>query len=71
MINAETWMADLLPQLLQTFGARLQYLGLQGSYRRGEATEASDIDVVVLLDVVALDDLDVYRAIVRAMPEVQ
>ena len=71
MINAETWMADLLPQLLQTFGARLQYLGLQGSYRRGEATEASDIDVVVLLDVVALDDLDVYRAIVRAMPERQ
>ena len=58
MINAETWMADLLPQLLQTFGARLRYLGLQGSYRRGEATEASDIDVVVLLDVVALDDLD-------------
>ena len=71
VINAETWMADLLPQLLQTFGARLQYLGLQGSYRRGEATEASDIDVVVLLDVVALDDLDVYRAIVRAMPEGQ
>lgn len=71
MINAETWMADLLPQLLQTFGARLQYLGLQGSYRRGEATEASDIDVVVLLDVVALNDLDAYRAIVRAMPEGQ
>ena len=71
VINAETWMADLLPQLQQTFGARLRYLGLQGSYRRGEATEASDIDVVVLLDVVALEDLDVYRAIVRAMPEGQ
>ena len=71
MINAETWMADLLPQLQHAFGARLRYLGLQGSYRRGEATEASDIDVVVLLDVVALDDLDVYRAIVHAMPEGQ
>ena len=71
MINAETWMTDLLPQLQQTFGARLRYLGLQGSYRRGEATEASDIDVVVLLDVVVLDDLDAYRAIVRAMPEGQ
>ncbi|HZF61707.1 MAG TPA: nucleotidyltransferase domain-containing protein [Desulfovibrio sp.] len=71
MINAETWMADLLPRLQHAFGARLRYLGLQGSYRRGEVTEASDIDVVVLLDAVALDDLDVYRAIVRAMPEGQ
>ena len=71
MIDAKAWMADLLPQLRQAFGARLQYLGLQGSYRRGEATEASDIDVVLLLDAVALDDLDVYRAIVRGMPEGQ
>lgn len=71
MIDAEIWMADLLPQLQHAFGARLQYLGLQGSYRRGEATEHSDIDVVVLLDTVALDDLDAYRAIVRGMPEGQ
>ena len=71
MIDAEAWMTDLLPQLQQTFGARLRYLGLQGSYRRGEAGESSDIDVVALLDVVDLDDLDAYRAIVRAMPEGQ
>ena len=71
MINAEIWMADILCQLQQVFGTRLQYLGLQGSYRRGEATESSDIDVVVLLDAVALDDLDTYRSIVRAMPEGQ
>ena len=64
-------MADLLPQLQQSFGSRLQYLGLQGSYRRGEATETSDIDVVVLLDNVALDDLDTYRSMVRAMDEGQ
>ena len=71
MIDAEIWMADLLPQLRHAFGPRLQYLGLQGSYRRGEATEDSDIDVVVLLDTVVLDDLDAYRAIVRALPEGQ
>ena len=71
MINADAWMAELLPQLQQTFGERLCYLGLQGSYRRGEATESSDIDVVVLLESVALDDLDAYRAIVRTMPEGQ
>ena len=71
MINAEAWMAELLPQLQQAFGARLCYLGLQGSYRRGEATESSDIDVVVLLESVGLDDLDTYRSIVRAMAEGQ
>ena len=71
MINAEAWMAELLPQLQQAFGARLCYLGLQGSYRRGEATESSDIDVVVLLESVRLDDLDTYSSIVRAMAEGQ
>ena len=71
MINAEAWMADLLPQLQQAFGTRLRYLGLQGSYGRGEASETSDIDVVVLLDNVTLTDLDTYRSIVHAMPEGQ
>lgn len=61
MINVDAWMAELLPQLQQVFDERLRYVGLQGSYRRGEATENSDIDVVVLLNTVALDDLDTYR----------
>lgn len=71
VINPDAWMAELLPRLQQAFGSRLQYLGLQGSYRRGEARETSDIDVVVLLDGVALEDLDTYRVMVRAMPEGQ
>ena len=71
VINVDDWMAELLPQLQQAFDERLRYVGLQGSYRRGEATENSDIDVVVLLNTVALDDLDTYRAIVCAMPEGQ
>ena len=69
MIETRTWMADVLSQLRETFGTRLQYLGLQGSYRRGEAKETSDIDLIVLLDTVGLADLDTYRAIVHAMPE--
>ncbi len=36
---------------------------------RGEAIEASDIDLVVLLDTVELADLDVYRSIIHALPE--
>jgi hypothetical protein len=69
MIETQTWMSELLPQLREAFGPRLLYLGLQGSYRRGEASESSDIDLVVLLDTVELADLDAYRAIVHAMPE--
>ena len=32
------------------FGPRLLYLGLSGSYARGEATEESDIDIHLILD---------------------
>lgn len=69
MIDAQTWVAEALARLKDAFGPRLVYLGLQGSYRRGEATETSDIDLVTLLDTVDLDDLDTYRAIVHALPE--
>lgn len=69
MIETQTWVSEVLVRLQKAFGTRLAYLGLQGSYRRGEATEASDIDLVVLLDKVDMDDLDTYRAIVHAMPE--
>lgn len=69
MIEPQTWVSEVLVRLQEHFGDRLKYLGLQGSYRRGEAHEASDIDLVVLLDAVSLDDLDAYRAIVHAMPE--
>jgi hypothetical protein len=62
-------MPDVLARLQQTFGARLLYLGLQGSSRRGEVAETSEIDLVVLPDSVGLDGLGVYRSIVHAMPE--
>lgn len=69
MIDAQTWVKEVLVRLQEAFGPRLVYLGLQGSYRRGEATANSDIDLVVLLDRVELEDLDTYRALVHAMPE--
>ena len=34
---------------------------MQGSYGRDEATDTSDIDVVVILDKLRIDDLKVYR----------
>ena len=69
MVDIERWMEGLSEQLAEQFGPRLLFLGLQGSYGRGEANEDSDIDVVAVLDRVELADLDAYRAIVRKMPE--
>ena len=69
MVDIEVWMGELAEKLTGRFGDRLMFLGLQGSYGRGEAGEDSDIDVVTVLDRVELADLDEYRAAVRGMPE--
>ena len=69
MVDIETWMSGLAGKLRDKFGSRLLFLGLQGSYGRGETNKDSDIDVVTVLDRVELADLDAYRAVVSAMPE--
>ena len=69
MVDLKVWMGELAEKLTGRFGDRLLFLGLQGSYGRGEAGEDSDIDVVTVLDRVELADLDEYRAAVRGMPE--
>ena len=69
MYNAETYMRDLIAALKNAFGKRLVYVGLQGSYLRGEATEHSDIDPMVVIDMLALSDLKTYRTIVESLPE--
>ena len=55
------WLNGLKRELTAAFGDRLLFFGLQGSYGRGEATDASDIDVVVILDRVRFADLETYR----------
>lgn len=69
MVDIKVWMGELAEKLTGRFGDRLLFLGLQGSYGRGEAGEDSDIDVVTVLNRVELADLDEYRAAVRGMPE--
>ncbi len=68
MIDVENYIAEITAKLRAKFGERLVYVGLQGSYLRGEATDTSDVDVMVVLDRLGVDDLDDYRAIVKSLP---
>ena len=68
MLDAKACMHDLAPRLRTAFGERLVYLGLQGSYARGEADERSDLDVMCVLEGLSLADLDAYRQIILELP---
>ena len=46
MIDINAWMNDFILKLNEVFASRVWFVGLQGSYGRGEATETSDIDVL-------------------------
>lgn len=68
MFNAEMYMQDLIAALQTAFGDRLIYVGLQGSYMRGEATETSDIDPMVVIDGLTAADLAAYRSLIQNLP---
>lgn len=59
--HVEKWVSQFTQQVKALFGQRLRFVGLQGSQRRGEATEESDVDLVVILDQVEPEDLAAYR----------
>ena len=61
MIDITTWMKSFLQTLNETFANRVWFVGLQGSYGRGEATESSDIDIVVILDELSAMDIKTYN----------
>ena len=66
--DIDTWMKEYLTKLKSLFGFRLLFVGLQGSYGRGEATDGSDIDVVVILNHVDSEDLKAYSAMLDSLP---
>lgn len=68
MINIDSYLEQLLLLMDSHFGPRLLYVGLQGSYLRGEATDSSDIDIMVILDTLSVNDLEVYRNLIRSLP---
>ncbi len=67
MINTEKYLRELNGKLRACFGERLLYVGLQGSYLRGEATEDSDIDIMAVVDGLSAADLEAYRNAVLSM----
>ena len=48
MIDITLWTDRYMMALKDTFGDRIWFAGIQGSHGRGEATEDSDIDMVVI-----------------------
>lgn len=69
MIDINPWMEEAVFRLQKRFGSRLLFVGLQGSYLRGEAREDSDIDILTILDTLNVADLSVYREELRLLPE--
>ncbi|MBR2639554.1 MAG: nucleotidyltransferase domain-containing protein [Oscillospiraceae bacterium] len=69
MIDVKIWMDKFLLKLDETFGERVWFAGLQGSYGRGEATEKSDIDTVVILDELSASDIKIYNNMLDTLPE--
>lgn len=61
--EVQKYMEHLVQLLRQQFGEQLLYVGLQGSCRRGETTENSDIDAVVVLEELSIPHLQQYRDI--------
>ena len=67
MIDITAWMQNFLQTLNQTFSNRVWFVGLQGSYGRGEAGDKSDIDVVVILNELSSADIKVYNAMLDTL----
>ena len=68
MIDITVWMQNFLQSLNKTFPNRVWFVGLQGSYGRGEATNTSDIDVVVILDELSAVDIETYNDMLNTLP---
>ena len=68
MIEIESWLKLFQQKLEETFPDRVWFVGLQGSYGRGEATETSDLDLVVILKELAPEDIQRYHDMLDTLP---
>ena len=68
MIDINVWMNAFIQKLNEVFANRVWFVGLQGSYGRDEATDSSDIDVVVILDELSASDIQTYNDMLDTLP---
>ena len=68
MTDINIWTDKFLKALNETFPDRVYFVGLQGSYSRGEATDKSDIDMVVILDELSSNDIKTYNEMLDTLP---
>lgn len=69
MQNIAEWLERFCRILQNNFGEQLLFIGLQGSYGRGEAGPDSDIDVVVIFNRLDAQILEKYRLLVADLPQ--
>lgn len=69
MFRVEEYLSELIASMKNVFGDRLLYVGLQGSYLREEATEDSDLDIMVILKDLSVQDMKLYREIILQMQD--
>ena len=69
MFRVEEYMSELIASLKKVFRDRLIYVGLQGSYLRMEATENSDLDIMVVLQELSIQDMKLYREVIMQMQD--
>lgn len=69
MYDVRNYTGLLVNELRNIFGKRLVYVGLQGSYLRGEETAESDIDTMVVIEDFGIDDMEKYRAVIESIKD--
>ena len=67
MIGIDSYLDHLIAECRFAFGENLLYVGLQGSYYRGEANENSDIDIMLVLDRLTVEDMRTYQTILKKL----
>lgn len=65
MLDHEHFMKQAVHDLAYEFKDRLMFVGLQGSYLRGDATEDSDLDILIVLDTLNAEDILTIRNLLR------
>ena len=69
MFRIDVYIPALIEILKVAYKERLLYVGLQGSYLRDEATDHSDIDIMVVISDMSVADLAKYREAISSLED--